>query len=133
MFHKTFRNFLIGIGLLALVAVSGVSIAQAQVEKIGVCHENVTDPPQYSFLEIPPAALGAHFDEHGNPIEGHDNDFFSEDGDCDRNNDPGPTPTPGTDPVPEPITMILFGAGLAGVGYVTRRFRKGKGSDTIED
>jgi hypothetical protein len=31
-----------------------------------------------------------------------------------------------TSPNPEPITMLLFGTGLAGVGYARRRFGKDK-------
>jgi hypothetical protein len=34
-----------------------------------------------------------------------------------------PVPTPGTSPVPEPTTIILFGTGLAGLAAVGRRKR----------
>lgn len=35
-----------------------------------------------------------------------------------------PNPNPGTTPVPEPSTILLLGAGLAGLGFARKRFAK---------
>ncbi len=42
------------------------------------------------------------------------------------------TPTPTTEPVPEPVTIILFGTGLAGVGLAARK-RFGRREDEDEE
>jgi hypothetical protein len=48
--------------------------------------------------------------------------------------DPGPSPTPGdTTPTPEPITMLLFGSGLAGIGYARRRYNQVKEESKTEE
>ena len=96
--------------------------------RVAICHATSAADGHYNYLELPPNPLDAHFDEFGNPLNGHERDFFPEDTDCDRtNDDPGGDP-PGPGPVPEPITVLLFGAGVAGVGYASRRFRRNKPS-----
>ena len=43
-----------------------------------------------------------------------------------------PTPTPPTEPIPEPMTILLFGTGLAGVGLAARK-RMGRREEEEED
>jgi hypothetical protein len=43
------------------------------------------------------------------------------------------TPTPPTEPIPEPMTILLFGTGLASVGLAARRkFGKKDDEETEE-
>ena len=37
---------------------------------------------------------------------------------------PGPGGVEPVEPVPEPLTMLLFGAGVAGAGYAARRIKR---------
>lgn len=97
--------------------------------KTALCHATSSESNPYTYLELPPSPLDNHIDSNGSPLAGHEQDFFPVDSDCDRSNDPGGDP--GTDPgaVPEPITMLLFGSGIAGVGYISRRFLKKRGDE----
>ncbi len=46
---------------------------------------------------------------------------------------PGMTPTPPPEPVPEPMTIILFGTGLASIGLAARRKFGKKGESSVEN
>jgi hypothetical protein len=98
--------------LLLVLAMTGYAIAQQG--ETTICH--ATGSASNPYVEITtanPAIINAHI---GNPPgTGHPGDFVvSGPGQC-------PGAGPGPTAVPEPITMLLFGAGLAGVGYAKRR------------
>jgi hypothetical protein len=128
---KRFLNAALAIVALLMVggSVSKTLADAGGVDKTAICHANSSG--SYSFLELPPEPLSAHFDEFGSPNAGHEKGFFSVDGDCDKSNDPGGDPNPQST-TPEPVTILLFGAGVAGVGYASRKLRRNKkvGSDT---
>jgi hypothetical protein len=46
---------------------------------------------------------------------------------------PVKTPTPPTEPVPEPMTILLFGTGLASIGLAARRKFGKKDEDETEE
>lgn len=131
MFYKAFRCVSVTFCVVVVLFLSTVSFGQ--VQKTAICHATSSAENPFNFLELPPASLDDHIDnETGNPLVGHEQDFFPVDNDCDKSNDPG-GPGPSPDPIPEPITMLLFGAGLAGVGYASRRFmKKSKKEDSTE-
>jgi hypothetical protein len=119
------------LAIVALLMVGGSvnkTLADAGgVVKVAVCHANSSG--SYSFLELPPEPLSAHFDEFGSPNAGHEKDFFPVDGDCDKSNDPGGNPDPQSI-TPEPLTILLFGAGVAGVGFASRKLRRNKKAES---
>ena len=111
-----------------------------QQDIVSFCHENADG--RFVFLQIPvDAAIGGHgynpttmSFSSGPGADGHATDFLAaNEAECnDGPTDPGGNPDPGA--VPEPITMLLFGAGIAGVGYATRRLRKkGETEDDLQD
>src|SRR4051794_19159973 len=126
--QKTFRYLFAATIVLSLAAMAHNTFGQKP--KTAICHATSSATNPYSFLQLPQEPLSAHFDEHGTPLAGHEKDFFPVDNDCDVTNDGGSVePTPAPTGTPEPITMLLFGAGLAGVGYVSRRYLRKGGDD----
>ncbi len=100
MSRKTLRASLLSVALV--VGFSAATYVRAQTNP-PLCHLN-QGTNEYSIIYPPGAAYDAHA-MHGDVP-------------------PGPDGMCGVQPptaVPEPITMLLFGAGLAGVGYAKRR------------
>ena len=113
--HATFLSVALLLGLSAS-AVIGQGTKGEQISKGGegglpdLCH--ATGSPSNPFVLISPGdpSYNTHFG-HG--------DMPAVNGVCGEG-------TPSV--IPEPITMLLFGAGLAGVGYAKRRMGRNKGA-----
>jgi len=99
IFSKSGRS---GVGLAAVLFLSATIMAQPE-PKVVICHRDQGEPV-YTLNEVAVSSVPAHFANHG--------DYYPVDGSCELG---------GTTGTPEPITMLLFGAGLAGVGYAARR------------
>ncbi len=114
---KNTQKLLLSVGLLIILVLSASTISNAQGNGNGGNGGNGNGG-------TPPAGTNgcAHtgFTESGG--NGSNNELpTNPDGpSCGGNKGASTTPTP------EPITMLLFGTGLAGVGYVRRRFGKDK-------
>jgi hypothetical protein len=126
---KRFLNA--ALAIVALLLVGGwVSMARADAPpKTAICHAD-EGQKEFTYNELPPTAVSTHFENNGSPKAGHELDFYPVDGDCDKTNDPV-----GVDPqstTPEPLTILLFGAGVAGVGFASRKLRRNQkaGSDS---
>ena len=96
--------------LVCLLALSTISYAQAE---FAVCHREGNGTFHLIVVDNE-AVFNAHLN-HG--------DALPEMGAC-PGGDTGGGGNPDPGAVPEPLTVLLFGAGLAGVGYATRRLRK---------
>lgn len=105
--------------LLCLLALSTDSYAQASV---ALCHREGPPPPA--------EPTGWHIivvdDDSANETAhlGHGDFMVTEGTPCPPGGDTGGGGDPDPGAVPEPITILLFGTGLAGVGYATRRLRR---------
>ena len=120
MFKRTCEATLAACALLIVLVITGPTTAQ--VQKTALCH--ATGSGHFNFLNLPPEPLDNHIDGNGSFLAGHEEDFFPVDNDCDKSNDPGGGGDPDPGAIPEPVTILLFGAGVAGVGYASRRFRR---------
>lgn len=80
-------------------------------EAISVCHATGSKENPYETMMVKDNGV-AHRD--------HPADIIPEP----VNGCPGPSGGNSPEPVPEPLTILLFGSGIAGVGYVARRFKK---------
>ena len=130
MFKRVFQAALAASSLLILLVITGPAGAQG-VQKTAICHATSSAGNPYTFLELPPEPLSAHFDDNGTPLAGHEEDYFASEGEIAANacgGSVGPSPTPDPGAIPEPITILLFGAGVAGVGYASRRIRRNRES-----
>lgn len=85
-----------------------VAPSSAEEKKTAICHRE--GDGSYQLNTVSTSAVDAHL-AHG--------DSYPEDGACLSGTTGGGDVEPGA--TPEPITMLLFGAGLAGIGYATRR------------
>lgn len=85
-----------------------VEIKPADTEKnVAICHKE--GDGNYHLNSVSENAVAAHLG-HG--------DIYPENGGCLSGSGTGDGEAGAT---PEPVTMLLFGAGLAGIGYVSRR------------
>ena len=122
---KNTKRTLLGVGLLVMLVLSANSISYAQ-----------DHPPKGDngcAHVVPPEDNDSGGTGSNNPQDDGINGPSCKE---DKDNPPPPPPPDGeeppppdgggTEPVPEPITMVLFGAGIAGVGYARRRFKKGE-------
>lgn len=100
--------------MLCMLALSIDSYAQAT---FAVCH--LEGNGSFHLITVDnEAVFNAHL-AHG--------DVLPENGACPGTTGGGGDGEPGA--VPEPLTILLFGTGLAGVGYATRRWRKNGKTD----
>ena len=91
----------------AALALTLATVSEAQdTRKITLCHATGSASNPFVLEEIAVRAASVHLEK---------GDVYPSGGTCPGGVEGAPTATP------EPITMLLFGAGLAGVGYVARR------------
>lgn len=113
-------------GVLATVILSVVIVSDAQITRsigrrgrrvltedrsatVSICHSTGSNTNPYEITTV---------STNGNAHLNHPEDLIPAPvAGC-----PGAAPQPS--PTPEPVTMLLFGSGLVGVGYLTRRRAK---------
>jgi hypothetical protein len=114
LFKKT-RKFILSVGLLTILVLLANNVSYAQ-----------DSPPAGDngcAHVVPPEDNDSGGTGSNNPQDdGINGPSCKEDRTKDDDGEPGGGGD--TTPTPEPVTMLLFGAGLAGVGYARRRFKK---------
>ena len=89
----------------------GPGRGQQRSDMISVCHATGSQENPYETIAVA---------ENGRAHRYHPADIIPEPTDgC-----PGPIGDDPPTPTPEPLTMLLFGSGIAGIGYAARRFRR---------
>lgn len=109
------NKLLFNIVLFTALFLSGMGAAFAEMrpgDVISLCHREATKPP-YTIQTVTIDENG----RHGHEGSSHGGDVIPAPA-AGCPNDASGTSTTGT---PEPVTMLLLGAGLVGVGYITRR------------
>ena len=92
---------------LILITVFVISSQAQGVMKTSLCHATGSASNPFFLEEVPVRAASAHLQR---------GDIYPVQGVC-----PGEVEGAPPAATPEPITMLLFGAGLAGIGYAARR------------
>ncbi len=116
MLLKNTQKLLLSVGMMIILALSASTVSNAQTDNQG----------NGGTTEDKNGCAEAHLDPADTPTDsnGMGSNNASHDGingpSCKKDRADDNTPTP------EPITMLLFGTGLAGVGYVRRKFGKDK-------
>ncbi len=113
MSRKTSNNFLPGAGLLILMILSAVTTVDARLSVSTVCHRTGDGT---TFTTMRPNSEGEILNHRNHEVMDRKADLFDPPGGVCPEGSSGELAA-----TPEPITMLLFGAGLAGVGYAARR------------